>query len=153
MKQGRWRRVWTLGLIGLYLTGCGAQAPYMRGWQLAPKQTHRWIDGEIKPGKLSEHEAAVYAESGTPDAIRFFRTVHTRQRTYEWIYEQRDQIVWFVDGNRVDYVAVDTKTSGISKQTREAVQQKLVTGGILSGLVGGIAAGTLLFGQTLGLKD
>ena len=141
------------GLLALYLLGCGTQAPYMRGWDLVPRHIHRWSDGEFKVEKLSEDEIAAYTEFGIPDTIRFFRTLHTRQRVYEWLYHESNRIVWFVDGKRVDYVAVDAKVSGLTKETRETANKKLTEGGILAGIVGGITAGVLIFGKNLGLKE
>lgn len=102
---------------------------------------------------MSDDEAAAYAERGTPSAVRFFRAIDTRQKVYEWIYLEQSEVVWFVDRERVDYVAVDTSTSPLSKPTRETMEQKAVKGGIMGTLVGGVAAGFLLFGENLGLKD
>jgi hypothetical protein len=129
------------------------QAPYMRGWQAQQSHTNRWTGGTMKEQKLSAAEAAVYQELGTPDTIRFFRAMQTRERVYEWIYTEEQQAVWFADRQRVEYVAVDTNTSGTPKETREVLEQKLMTGGILGAAVGGFAAGMLLLGESLGLKD
>jgi hypothetical protein len=133
--------------------GCSAQAPYMRGWDVVQGTNHRWTGGTFKEQKLSPDEAAVYQQLGTPEIIRFFRELHTRQHVYEWLYEAKDEAVWFVDGTRVEYVAVDPNTSGLTKATRETMQEKAVTGGLLSTVVGGFAAGFLLLGDSLGLKD
>lgn len=153
MTQATWRNLFSLGLVVVYLTGCGGQAAYMRGWHLDSPHTHRWSGGKFKAEKLSEDEKTVYTELGTPNTIRFFRTIETRQRVYEWLYQQPIRIVWFVDGQRVDYVAVDDDLSRLKKETRETDRAKLIKGGIVGGLVGGIAAGTMVFGSTLGLKD
>jgi uncharacterized protein YaeQ len=125
----------------------------MRHWEPTPGLSNRWTGGTFKASKLSDDEAAVYAELGEPDAIRFFRALHTRQRVYEWIYEEQEQIVWFVDGKRVEYVAVDTNSSSLTKETRETVHHKLVSGGVLGTVIGGFATGILLLGDSLGLKN
>jgi len=135
------------------LVGCTLQAPYMRGWDLAEHINNRWKGGRFDEKKLSKDEAAVYQELGVPEAVRFFRTLETRQRVYEWIYLEREQVVWFVEGQRVDYAAVDTNSSGIAKDKREALQEKLTTGGVLGAVVGGVAAGFLLLGDKVGLRD
>jgi hypothetical protein len=135
------------------LVGCTTQAAYMRRWEPVPAVSNRWSGGTLKEAKLSPDEAAVYSEFGTPDVIRFFRATQTRQRVYEWVYTEQEQVVWFVDGKRVDYVAVDTDSSALAKETRETVQRKLVTGGVLGAVVGGVAAGVLTLGSSLGLKD
>ena len=153
VHHARWLRLLSLGLISLNLVACGGKAPYMRGWDLSPGHTHRWTDGEIKVDKLSDDENTVYTELGPPQTIRFFRALHTRQRVYEWLYDPSGKIIWFVDGKRVDYVIVGTSTSRLTKEAREMVQEKLTKGGILGVAVGGFAAGALIFGSTLGLKD
>lgn len=153
VNHARWLRLFGLVLVSFYLVACSAQAPYMRGWDLSPGHTHRWIGGKIKADKLSDDEKALYTELGPPQTIRFFRTLLTRKQVYQWHYEPSGQIVWFVDGKRVDYVVVDAGTSRLSKESRENAQEKLTKGGILGLAVGGLAAGALVFGNTLGLKD
>ena len=153
MQDDRWFKAATLIILVYFCMGCTAQASYMRGWSQAASQGHRWTGGTLKPNKLSADEAAVYQELGDPDTIRYFRALHTRQPVYEWLYNDQDDVIWFVEGKRVEYVAVDTNPSGLPKETRETIQQKAVTGGILGIVVGGFAAGFLLLGDTLGLKD
>jgi hypothetical protein len=58
----------------------------MRRWQPVEGVQRRWTGGTFKEAKLSDDEAAVYAEMGTPDVVRFFRAIDTRQKVYEWIY-------------------------------------------------------------------
>ena len=128
------------------------QASYMRGWDMVEGKNQRWTGGTFKE-KLSPDEAAAYQELGTPDIIRFFRELHTRQHVYEWLYEDKDEVLWFVDGTRVEYVAVDPNISGLTKETRETVQRKVVTGGLLATVVGGVAAGFMLLGDSLGLTE
>jgi hypothetical protein len=125
----------------------------MRGWDPAEGIANRWTGGTFNEKKLSNDEAAVYKELGAPDAVRFFRTRQTRQRVYEWVYLQAEQNVWFVDGTRVDYVTVDADSAALTKESRETLQDKLITGGIVGGVVGGVAAGFLLLGPKLGLRD
>ena len=152
MPPTRWQRLYALGVLASFLAGCAGQAPYMRRWEVVEGSTYRWSGGSIKADKLSADEAAVYNDRGTPEVIRFFRANDTRQRVYEWIYLGRDQVVWFVDRQRVDYVTVDANMSGLTKETRETLEQKAVAGGILGAAIGGIAAGMVLFGETIGLR-
>jgi hypothetical protein len=135
------------------LAGCAGQAPYMRRWEVVGGSAYRWSGGSIKTDKLSADEAAVYNDLGTPEVIRFFRANDTRQRVYEWIYLGREQMVWFVDRQRVDYVTVDANTSGLTKEARETLEHKAVAGGVLGALIGGMAAGMVLFGDAIGLRD
>ena len=153
MNRRRQSRVTALAVVLSILIGCTLQAPYMRGWDLAESIDNRWIGGTFDEKKLSNDEAAVYKELGTPEAVRFFRTVETRQRVYEWVYLKGERNVWFLEGTRVDYVAVDADTSAFTKESREVLQDKLITGGVVGGLVGGVAAGFLVLGPKLGLKD
>jgi len=145
--------VTALAVILSMLLGCTLQAPYMRGWDPAEGISNRWTGGTFNEKKLSNDEAAVYKELGTPEAVRMFRTLETRQRVYEWVYLKAEQNVWFVDGTRVDYVTVDADSSAFTKESRETLQDKLTTGGILAGVVGGVAAGFIILGPKLGLQD
>ena len=83
----------------------------------------------------------------------FASFVQTRQRVYEWVYLQAEQNVWFVDGTRVDYVTVDADSSAFTKESRETLQDKLTTGGILAGVVGGVAAGLIILVPKLVSND
>ena len=153
MNRRRQSRVIALAIVLSIFIGCTLQAPYMRGWDLAESIDNRWIGGTFDEKKLSNDEAAVYKELGTPEAVRFFRTVETRQRVYEWVYLKGERNVWFLEGTRVDYVAVDADSSGFTKESLETFQDKVITGGVVGGLVGGVAAGFLVLGPKLGLKD
>jgi len=153
VNRRRQKRVTALAVVLSMLLGCTLQAPYMHGWDPAEGINNRWTGGTFEEKKLSNDEAAVYKELGTPEAVRFFRTVETRQRVYEWVYLKGERNVWFLEGMRVDYVAVDADTSAFTKESREILQDKLITGGVVGGLVGGVAAGFLVLGPKLGLKD
>ena len=153
MRDKRWHGVVILGLILCLVSGCNTQARYMRGWQPMEEIANRWTGGTIKEDKLSSDEAAVLEELGTPDDIRFFRSAESREPVYEWIYKEREQLVWFVEGKRVEYVKVDTSTSRWTAKQREAVKNKAVTGGFLAGIIAGLAAGFLLLGEDIGLKE
>jgi len=124
----------------------------MRGWELEESIDNRWTGGTFNEKKLSSDEAAVYKELGIPEAVRFFRTLETRQHAYEWVYLKRERTVWFVEGKRVDYVTVDTDSSGWTKEARQTLRDKLITGGAVGVAVGGVAAGLLLLGDKVGLK-
>jgi hypothetical protein len=153
VNRGQQSSVTALAVILSMLVGCALQAPYMHGWEPVEGIANRWTGGTFDEKKLSGDEAAVYRELGTPEAVRFFRTLQTRQRVYEWIYLKAERNVWFVDGTRVDYVTVDADSSALTKQSRETLQDKLTTGGLVGGAVGGIAAGFLLLDKKLGLRD
>ena len=85
----------------------------------------------------------MFEELGTPDVLRFFRDVETRQPVYEWIYMEPFRAVWFLAGVQVDYVMVDTNPSRRTAAARETLARQLRTSGILAGTIGSVAAGTL----------
>ncbi len=148
MKQQR-RSVWVWGVLLGLLTGCSSQAAYMRGWQPVEGMAQRWSGGTLRQERLSKDEATVYQELGTPAVIRFYRTIRRREPVYAWIYTNPERVIWFVNGRRVEYVAVDSDTSGWTRAQREAVQSKLTQGGVLATLVGGTAAGVLILSGSL----
>ena len=153
MHRLRQSSVTVLTMILSMLVGCTLQAPYMRDWDLSETINNRWTGGTFDEKKLSSDAAAVYKELGTPEAVRFFRTLETRQRVYEWVYLEREQVVWFVEGKRVDYVTVDADTSEFTKETRQTLRDKLMAGGAVGAAIGGVAAGMLLFGDKIGLRN
>ncbi len=157
---GDWRRgkrersAWALAIIVLlFVVGCTPQASYMRKWKPADRIANRWADGTIRADRLTEDEASVFEALGTPDVIRLYRQVPTRERVYAWIYEEENQVVWFVEGQRVEYVEVDKNTLPLSREARQTLRQKGVAGGILAGAVGALATGFILLGEDVGLKN
>ena len=153
MHRIRQSNVTVLTVVLSLLVGCTLQAPYMRNWDLSETISNRWTGGTFDEKTLSSDAAAVYKELGTPEAVRFFRTLEARQRVYAWVYLAREQVVWFVEGTRVDYVTVDADTSEFTKDTRQTLQDKLIVGGAVGAAIGGVTAGALLLGDKLGLKN
>jgi len=102
---------------------------YMRGE--STDVPDRWRVEEIEPGRLTEDQREVYERRGPPTYIRFFREVETREPVYAWIYADETEpvdLVWFVDGNVVDAIAVDRDTSAYSSTTRRRVRYALLIG-------------------------
>ena len=141
--QWFWSKLCGFVMLACLMAGCGVQASYMKGWDPMEDITNRWTNGTIRTDKLSDDERGVFEEFGTPDAVRFFRAVETRNPVYEWIYMEPFRAVWFMDGVQVDYVMVDTNPSRRTTAGREALVRKLRTSGILAGTIGGIALGTI----------
>jgi len=82
---------------------------------------NRWQVEEIATARLSDDQREVFERRGAPTYIRFFRAVETRQPVYAWIYANQDEpvdLVWFIDGQRVDAIAVDRDPSAFSSTTR-----------------------------------
>ena len=153
MHRIRQSSVTVLTVILSMLVGCTFQATYMRGWELSETINNRWTAGTFDEKKLSSDEAAVYKELGTPEAVRFFRTLETRQRVYEWVYLEREQVVWFVEGKRVDYVTVDADSIELTKETRQTLRDKLTAGGVMGVAIGAVAAGLIIIGDKVGLRN
>ena len=142
---GRWpsSRFFGFAVFMCMVAGCGVQAPYMKGWDPVEDIPNRWTNGTFKADKLSEDERTVFEEFGTPDTLRFFRTVETRESVYEWIYTEPFRAAWFVNGTRVDYVTVDTNLSRRTTASRETLAKRLRTGGLLAGAIAASAIGTV----------
>ena len=136
-------KLFSFAVLICLVAGCGVQAPYMKGWDPAADIPNRWTNGTINANRLSEDERGVFDEFGAPDALRFFRTVETREPVYEWIYTEPFRAVWFISGTRVDYVTVDTNLSRRTTASRETLVGKLTTGGLLAGTITGVAMGTI----------
>ncbi|WP_143301611.1 hypothetical protein [Candidatus Entotheonella palauensis] len=155
LQRGKWVRVaGGLAMVALLLiAGCTPQASYMRKWQPTDRIANRWAGGIIRADRLSDDEAVVYEELGTPDTIRLYRQVPTRERVYAWIYEESNQVIWFVEGQRVAYVEVDKNTLPLSRASRQTLRQKAVAGGILAGTIGAFATGFVLLGEDVGLRN
>jgi hypothetical protein len=63
--------------------------------------------------------------------VRFFREVETRNPVYAWIYTDTGEavdVVWFVDGKRVENIAVDSDPSAFSSTTRRRTRIALLVG-------------------------
>ena len=142
---GQWSTSWlfSIAVLTCVVAGCGVQAPYMRGWDPVEDIPNRWTNGAINADRLSEDERAVFEEFGTPDVLRFFRTVETREPVYEWIYTEPFRTVWFVGSGHVDYATVDTNLSRRTTTSRETIVRNLRTGGLLAGTIAGMAMGTI----------
>jgi hypothetical protein len=136
-------KLFSFAVLICVVAGCGVQAPYMRGWDPVEDIPNRWTNGTIKADGLTEDERGLFEEFGTPDTLRFFRTVETREPVYEWIYTEPFRAVWFVSGTRVDYVTVDANLSRRTTADRENLARKLRTGGLLAGAIAGMAMGTV----------
>lgn len=142
-------------LLALWLSlqlGCTLQAPYMQDWESVDGIEQRWAGGTIDRKRLSKDEAAVYKEWGKPDTIRFFRSLEQRQRVYEWIYLEREETAWFIDGKRAEYVAIDDNLSRFTKEERETIEDKLTTAAFTAVILGGLGAGAIVLSDKAGLK-
>jgi hypothetical protein len=116
-------------VVILVAVSCASKPAYMRGE--STDVPYRWKVEEIEAERLTEDQRDVYERRGPPTYIRFFREVETRKPVYAWIYADETEavdVVWFVDGNAVDAIAVDSDTSAYSSTTRRRARYALLIG-------------------------
>ncbi|RMF84346.1 MAG: hypothetical protein D6736_19480 [Nitrospinota bacterium] len=140
LKTGRrnrvWSRHWKIGwacLLLLIMAGCASKPAYLR--KATPTLENRWKVEEIDPSRFSEDEKAVYESRGAPTYVRLFRTLHTREKVYAWIYDYPDkpvEIVLFIDGRRVEDAPLDPNPSLLKESTRLTLRNISVIAGIVS---------------------
>jgi hypothetical protein len=113
--------------IMLAAAGCAYKPAYIQGEKT--EVGNRWKVEKIEPARLSEDQRDTFERRGPPAYVRFFREVETRKPVYAWIYEgEAVDLVWFVDGKRVDAIAVDSDPSSFSSTTRRRARYALLIG-------------------------
>ena len=113
-------------LIVLALVGCTYKPGYLTG--VSTEVPQRWKVEKIAAGRLSADQRATFEDRGPPSYVRFFRQVETRNPVYAWIYADTGEavdVVWFVDGKRVENIAVDSDPSAFSSTTRRRTRHRL----------------------------
>jgi hypothetical protein len=113
----------------LAVAGCTYKPGYLQG--KATDVPNRWTVEKVLPTRLSADQRTVLEDRGPPMYVRFFREVETRNPVNAWIYAgegDRVDIVWFVDGKRVDQIAVDSDPSAFSSTTRRRARLALLVG-------------------------
>ena len=118
-----------LGLIIVLMAGCVSKPAYVRGTRT--DIPNRWKVEQIEPARLSEDQRETLEQQGPPDFVRFFRQVETRKPVYAWIYVNEAEAVdpvWFIEGNRVQDIAVDSDPSAFSSTTRRRARTALLVG-------------------------
>lgn len=109
--------------------GCTYKPGYLQGKSTDVPQ--RWRVEKIEPARLSEDQRTTLEDRGPPAYVRFFREVETRKPVYAWIYADAGEavdVVWFVDGRRVEDIAVDADPSAFSSTTRRRTRIGLLVG-------------------------
>jgi hypothetical protein len=109
--------------------GCAYKPGYVRG--PATDVANRWQVDQIEPTRLSKDQRDVFERRGPPTYVRFFREVETRKPVYAWIYAGENEavdLVWFVDGQQVEAIAVDSDTSAFTSTTRRRARYALLIG-------------------------
>jgi hypothetical protein len=121
---------WIVGvMLLLAATGCTYKPGYLQGE--GTNVPHRWKVEKVEPARLSEDQRATLERRGPPAYVRFFREVETRNPVYAWVYAGEGdavEVVWFVDGKRVEHIAVDSDPSAFSSTTRRRVRFALLGG-------------------------
>ena len=116
-------------VIMLAAAGCTYKPAYIRGEKT--EVANRWKVETIEPARLSEDQRETFERRGPPAYVRFFREVETRKPVYAWIYTGEGEtvdLVWFVEGKRVDAIAVDSDSSSFSSTTRRRARYALLIG-------------------------
>ncbi|MGH8071542.1 MAG: hypothetical protein ACRERE_41185 [Candidatus Entotheonellia bacterium] len=116
-------------MIVLAVAGCTYKPGYLRGEKT--DVPNRWKVEKVEPGRLSEDQRTTLDRRGPPTYMRFFREVDTRHPVYAWIYAGEGDavdLVWFVDGNRVEDIAVDSDPSAFTSTTRRRTRIALLVG-------------------------
>lgn len=120
-------------IAGVMLLLAAAGCTYKPSYIQAEKTNvpYRWKVEKVEPARLSEDQRQTLALRGPPTYVRFFREVETRQPVYAWIYAGEGEavdLVWFVDGARVESIAVDKDPSAFSSTTRRRTRLALLVG-------------------------
>jgi hypothetical protein len=126
-------RVLLQGMVGILLLLTGVGCTYKPGY-LQGKSTdvpNRWTVEKVDPARLSEDQRTVLEHQGPPTYVRFFRQVETRKPVNAWIYTaagEAVEVVWFVDGKRLEEIAVDSDPSAFTSTTRRRGRIALLVG-------------------------
>ena len=116
-------------MMALAAVGCTYKPGYLQG--RSTDVANRWKVEKVEPARLSEDQRATLGDRGPPTYVRFFRQVETRKPVYAWIYADAGEaveVVWFVDGQRVENIAVDADPSAFSSTTRRRTRIGLLVG-------------------------
>lgn len=114
--------------LGVMLAGCTFKPGYLKGEKT--DVPNRWKVQEITTARLTEDQREVFESRGAPTYVRFYREVETRRPVYAWIYvtpEARVDLLWFVEGQRLDDTAVDKDSSAFSSTTRRRARIALLS--------------------------
>jgi hypothetical protein len=121
------------GIVGAMIVLAAAACTHKPGYLQGEKTDvpNRWKVEKLEPERLSEDQRTTLDRRGPPTYVRFFREVDTRQPVYVWIYAgegEAVELVWFVDGNRVEDIAVDSDPSAFTSTTRRRTRIALLVG-------------------------
>jgi hypothetical protein len=114
-------------LMVLAVAGCSYKPGYLKG--VSTEVPQRWKVENVAPARLSTDQWTTLEDRGPPTYVRFFREVETRHPVYAWIYIDTGEavdVVWFVDGKRVEYIAVDSDPSAFSSTTRRRARYAIL---------------------------
>ena len=133
LRQSCFPRRMLQGIVGVMIVLAAAGCTYKPGYLRGEKTDvpNRWKVEKVEPGRLSEDQRSTLDRRGPPTYVRFFREVDTRHPVYAWIYAGEGDavdLVWFVDGNRVEDIAVDSDPSAFTSTTRRRTRLALLVG-------------------------
>lgn len=125
----------SISLLAVLVAGCANRVSFIdRGKEV---QDYRWRIEKLKYSKLSRDQRALLSEKGKPDYIKFYqplrkkkggilarlfiamggglksifinslRPLNSYRKIEAWVYDKEGTVIWFKEGKRVDYVAVE----------------------------------------------
>jgi hypothetical protein len=118
-----------LVVMVLAAAACTSKPAYLRGQ--TTDVPYRWKVQKIEPARLSADQRDTLESRGPPTYVRFFREVGSRHPVYAWVYADAGDavdLVWFVNGQRVEQLAVDSDPSAFSSTTRRRTRMALLVG-------------------------
>ncbi len=114
--------------------GCSYKPSYLQRGEGA-QVSDRWRVRKIDPSKLSPDESAVLEKMGSPQYIRFYRTLDDdRERVYAWVYTAPVRLISFVNRKQVGYVVIDEDPSSLNEQQKNWFFWSSVTAATIGGL-------------------
>jgi hypothetical protein len=118
-----------LVVMVLAAAACTSKPAYLRGQ--TTDVPYRWKVQKIEPARLSADQRDTLESRGPPTYVRFFREVGSRYPVYAWVYADAGDavdLVWFVNGQRAEQLAVDSDPSAFSSTTRRRTRMALLVG-------------------------
>lgn len=122
-------------IIALVAPSIGCYKPGYLQKSQSTAVSERWKVEGIDASSLSADEKKVFETLGAPTYIRFFRKLSPeREGVYEWVYTDPVRMVYFVDGQQLEYVVMD---EDLSRLTYHEKKWRLY-GSITAAVVGGV---------------
>lgn len=94
--------------ISFFAISCSNNVSYIKNGKFI--KPNIWDNPEIKISKLSDVQKKIYADLGKPSYILVYKEAvpgrEKPRKIEEWVYEDTDKLLWFVEGNLKDDIPV-----------------------------------------------